>query len=238
MLKRTDVIREVGSDAFDYGLLIGHEDFNLIRDETADIYVTFLHRSIQEFLGAFYFVCMLHKGHGIVRTLEGDENLIFMKNPFFLQSCLWFLCRSQKYFDFHKGQDIYNYLREFCVEKVNGVTLDIPHIRETYPALDVQAAYERNDQLRLNLLSDIFVNCDKMSCIIFEYSDPLEWIFSSLKPILKKVTLIQCNSNPRKTVYHISYLEGADIIINQSVSDPSTHLQTIEKHYGTLVDNP
>ena len=50
LLKRSEVITEVGPDAFDYGLLIGHEDAEkLIRDETADIYVTFPHRSIQEF---------------------------------------------------------------------------------------------------------------------------------------------------------------------------------------------
>ena len=57
LLQRSDVTKAVGSDAFDYGLLIGHEDAHrLIRDETADIFVTFPHRSILEFLGAFYFV--------------------------------------------------------------------------------------------------------------------------------------------------------------------------------------
>ena len=46
LLQRSVVIKEVGPDAFDYGLLIGHEDFRLIRDETANIFVTFPHRSI------------------------------------------------------------------------------------------------------------------------------------------------------------------------------------------------
>ena len=55
LLRRNLVIKDVGLDAFDYGLLIGHEDFRLIPDETADIFVTFPHRSIQEFLGAFLF---------------------------------------------------------------------------------------------------------------------------------------------------------------------------------------
>ena len=64
-------------DAFDYGLLIGHEDFRLIRDETADIYVTFPHRSIQEFLGAFYFICELHRGYRIETILgETDHKLM------------------------------------------------------------------------------------------------------------------------------------------------------------------
>ena len=95
LLKRTDVIREIGEDAFDYGLLIGHEDFRLIRDETADIFVTFPHRSIQEFLGALYFIWMLDK--------EGKKEFvkpIFMTNILFLQFCLWFLRDDQKYFTF------------------------------------------------------------------------------------------------------------------------------------------
>ena len=54
LLQRSHIIDEVGDDAFDYGLLIGHEDaHNLIRNETPDIFVTFSHRSILEFLGAF-----------------------------------------------------------------------------------------------------------------------------------------------------------------------------------------
>ena len=51
LLQRSVVIKEVGPDAFDYGLLIGHDDFRLIRDETADIFVTFPHRIFRSFWG-------------------------------------------------------------------------------------------------------------------------------------------------------------------------------------------
>ena len=84
MLKRTYVIQEVGKDAFDYGFLIGHEDFRLVRDETADIHVTFPHRSIQEVFGAFYFVCELHEGYRIETVLgETDGEPIFMTYLYF-----------------------------------------------------------------------------------------------------------------------------------------------------------
>ena len=59
LLRRSIVISELGKHAFDYGLLIGHEDFRLIRDETADLFITFPHRSLQEFLGTFFFVLSL-----------------------------------------------------------------------------------------------------------------------------------------------------------------------------------
>ena len=41
---------------FDYGLIIGHEDYRLRGSETADIFITFVHRTIEELLGSFYFV--------------------------------------------------------------------------------------------------------------------------------------------------------------------------------------
>ena len=47
LLQRSHVMSLIGQDAFDYGLLIGHEDFRLLRDETADIFITFPHRSLQ-----------------------------------------------------------------------------------------------------------------------------------------------------------------------------------------------
>ena len=61
LMKKGDVIREVGPDAFDCGLLIGHEDSRLLKDETADIFVTFPHRSIQEFLAACLFHARIKK---------------------------------------------------------------------------------------------------------------------------------------------------------------------------------
>ena len=57
-LKKSRVHREVGEDAFNYGFLIGDQD--LIGDIIGDIYVTFLHRNIQEFFGTFFFVLLLN----------------------------------------------------------------------------------------------------------------------------------------------------------------------------------
>ena len=97
LLRRSEIIRQVSSYAFDYGLLIGHEDAHrLIRDETADIFITFPHRSLQEFLGAFYFVLSLTK-----RQTEKDlDNVIekLLKNSLFAEFCLWFLDESNGLF--------------------------------------------------------------------------------------------------------------------------------------------
>ena len=107
LFKRSRVESEVGKDAFDYGFLIGHED--LINDMKADILITFPHRSIREFFGAFFFVLQLIEGRSIrdiVIDIAGPESkrnreppllafesgkLIFMTNPLFLHFCFWFL---------------------------------------------------------------------------------------------------------------------------------------------------
>ena len=105
LLERRRVIAEVGKEAFDYGLLIGHEDANrLLRNEAADIFVTFPHRSLVEFLGAFFFVQMLNKGENIesllaVHTVRSCSiKPIFLRNPLFLRFCLWFLMTPDEAF--------------------------------------------------------------------------------------------------------------------------------------------
>ena len=80
-LQRSQVIEAVGEEAFDYGLLIGHEDFRLIKDETADILVTFPHRSLQEFLGAFYFVLAPNRETDMQNFSNAANE--FMTNPLF-----------------------------------------------------------------------------------------------------------------------------------------------------------
>ena len=83
---------ELGLEVFASGLLIGDEDPEGLSDETADILVTFAHRSIQEFFGAFYFILSLSEGESIDSLLGADcLSPIFMVNPLFLEFCLSFL---------------------------------------------------------------------------------------------------------------------------------------------------
>ena len=188
LLQRSEVIKQVGSDAFDYGLLIGHEDAHrLIVDETADIWVTFPHRTIQEFLGALYFLLMLDEEQQIEKIIgKDDTNWIFMKNPLFLQFCLWLLHNGEKYFNFQRGQDMYNQLIEFCVTQLNSKTLDLTK----YAALYVKSVYDRKDKLHLEFLSKIFAKCDRTSRLIINDNDPLDWVLNSMAPVLNEVTRI------------------------------------------------
>ena len=126
LFKRSDVIQEIGDDAFDYGLLIGHEDFRLIRDETADILIAFAHRSIQEFLGCFCFIQKLTDGSSIDSLLGVDcQEPIFMVNPLFLHFCLWLLYCSEKYVSFQNKESTCETLKSFMQERIDCTQLHI-----------------------------------------------------------------------------------------------------------------
>ena len=193
LLQRSDVIREVGPDVFDYGFLIGHEEaLMLIRDETADIFVTFPHRSLQEFLGSFAFVWMLNKGKKMQSLLDGNSDKpIFLTNPVFLQFCLWFLCDEQTYFGVKNREAIYRCLVQFSVDLTNHPVLKM----DKYPALHMSPAGFETDKLRIRFLSDILVKCNKTSKLILPHGDSgidtLHSILGSINPIFKAITCIK-----------------------------------------------
>ena len=137
LMQRREIFEKVGNDAFNYGLLIGHEDcFLLLKDITADIFVTFPHRSIQEFLGAFFFIRMLSKGESVESLLGVHcSKPIFTVNPLFLHFCLW-LARSSPYFQVIDSPTAYKKLRAFVLSRINFEQLHLANTSALYPALD------------------------------------------------------------------------------------------------------
>ena len=117
LLKRSEVIAEVGEEAFDYGLLIGNEDAHrLLHNETADIFLTYPHRSLQEFLGAVYFLLMLREGKSIESFIvKGCQDPIFLTNPLFLHFCLWILITSDEVFAVNEKENVRKALVAFTV---------------------------------------------------------------------------------------------------------------------------
>ena len=153
LLRRSQVIRDIGGDAFNYVLFAGLEDFRLLQDQTADIIVTFIHPSIQEFLGSFYFVVMLSQGESIESLLGSDcEKPIFMMNPSFLHFCLWFLRRGQMFSALGFPSEVYRSLQNFAkhiLARSQHKILDIPTM---YEVLRIPPA---RDELTRNFYDEI-----------------------------------------------------------------------------------
>ena len=167
LMTKEKVTRQVGSDAFDYGLLIGHEDaHSLIRDETADIMVTFPHMTIWEFLGSFYFVCRLSSGENLEAILGSHcKRPLFLTNPLFLQFVLWFLQSSDEYFRFDRKQEVYDSLISYTAQLVDEEILDLEKVTQRFPALD-----ERQIEAVVKYFGGVLAQCRKTKHLILGFS--------------------------------------------------------------------
>ena len=191
LLRRSDVIKEIGPDAFDYGLLIGHEDAHrLIRDETADIFVTFPHRSLQEFLGAFFFIQALNKGESLDSLLGDYAEPLFMTNPSFLYFCLWLIQSSKKYFTFENLRKVRDIVESYILERIDATLLDFQSISTKFPAINISKIIRKNDKAALSLLEAILFRCHNVRIFRLESNDSLEWVLPCLRHLLPHITYI------------------------------------------------
>ncbi len=178
LLEKSEVIEEVGEDAFDLGWLIGNEDSWLLgQDRTADICITFPHRSLQEFWGAFFFVLLVGEKNTVnLSGIKGDKPY-FLMNPLFFHFCLWFLYSDQQHFIFEHKQNVRDTLCVFTSDKI-----DLPHFLsfdlEQFPAL------QNFDELATSFLTDVFAVRQRRKHVVLRPSDNIckATQFLGLKP--------------------------------------------------------
>ena len=217
LLKRSDVVREVGNEAFDYGLLIGPEDFRLIRDEIADIFLTFPHRSLQEFLGAFYFILMLNYGV-IIESLLGNsaKKPIFLLNPLFLHFCLWLIKSGKTYFTFQERKHVYYVLMNYA-RKIIG------------PTFEINMTEKNNDMLSrsMNFLKKMLSRMHDVHTLIVDTTNPIDWILTSMKGTLSSVKRLIISEV--LTIAHCKTDNYVSIVLGDENFDTSI-LDTVWQH--------
>ena len=136
LLQRAEVLEMIGEFAFEYGLFAGHEDIRLCGDPTADIYVTYPHRSLEEFFGSFGFIQVLCEGKTLDDILDSyRKDLIFMVNPLVLKFSLWFLSSSD--IDFLKRDECYDKLTSYVAECVDSKVFTPHKIGDVFAAIDM-----------------------------------------------------------------------------------------------------
>ena len=132
--QKSRVIRVVGPDAFEYGFFIDHEDYRLFGDETADIFIDFPHRSLQDFFGSFYFIWSLHSGKNIADFVGVKcQHPPFLLSPIILQFCLWF--SGTKDIFSNSPTETYYTIKSYISDKINHLQLDLKTIKLFFPAL-------------------------------------------------------------------------------------------------------
>ena len=195
LMQRSRVIKEIGEDAFNYGLLIGHEDFRLIRDETADIFIAFSHRSIQEYLGALFFIFSLNEGETVPNLLGSNQKSIFFTNPLFLHFCLWLLYSDQDYFPLTKKFQARETLRSYVLKIFRNNEFITSDIAAFYPKMNVREAFERKDALLRSFLGDALSHYNEVKILVLESTDPTNWILTSMRPVLSSIQHLFESSN-------------------------------------------
>ena len=182
LFKRSWVEREVGSDAFDYGFLIGNE--GLIGDFKADIYITFAHRSIQEFFGAFFFVLQLIEGKdidGLLGTSRKDP--IFMKNPLFLHFMFWFLSEKRKtdYFPLGNTDKACEILDSYIYNKIFRL-LGSTQLTQEFPAIDFQRAFDSKDNINIEHFKRMLERFKNIKYLVHGGDAFHDWILNHILP--------------------------------------------------------
>ena len=151
-IERSSLIRDLGGDAFNYGLIIGHE--YSLPDERNSIYLRFLERGMQDFVRAYYFIHKLNSGIS-VDTLLGPhgKNPILTMNPLFLHFCLWLLKKSERHFSFRNNVQVYQSLQRFIKNKLIGSWDQITDPSSLCEALNIRC----DETTQEELITDFFV---------------------------------------------------------------------------------
>ena len=166
LLQRSEVLRIAGDFVLDYGFLAGHRDFT---DPTTDLYVTYAHRSIEEFFGSFGFIQALDDGLTIDDILGSNcEKPIFLVSPLLMKFCLWFL--SEKSFDFRDY--VYNRIAIYAAKLVDHKVLDPWALSHMYPALNIPEALLTKDNLILTFCEHVFGQCAQVRVLQFDKIKP------------------------------------------------------------------
>ena len=136
LLERRQIVDQVGEEVFEYGLLIGADGFSLTLDMTVDILVTFPHRSLQEFLGAFYFVLSLGKKQA-VNDVDRSVWRIFEKSV--ILGILSLACRRITYVLFISRTFcmLTRLLNIYVAEQIDAVEVDFQKLEINYPVFSL-----------------------------------------------------------------------------------------------------
>ena len=113
LLQKSEIIKIAGDFVLDYGFFGVEKNFTCL---TADTYVNYAHRSIEEFFGSFGFLQALDDGKSVDDILGSDwEEPIFMVNPLVFTFCLWL---SKKCFGGSQGI-VYDKLVSYAAQQID-----------------------------------------------------------------------------------------------------------------------
>ena len=244
LLQKSEVLEIAGKFAFEYGFFAGHDDFRLCTDPTADISVTYAHRSLEEFFGSFGFTQALNDGKSVDYILGSDcENPIFIVNPLVLNFCLWFL--SKEYLE--SSNQIYDTLTSYVAKRIECYTLHTEFVGKIFPAINIGNSRPDN-ALVLKFFKDVSKKCVDIRILhvlrTFTADESfarnqVNTILGRLSPnILDKLTVLTITAHVRHDV-NIDLRSNFNIVISNHDMHASLEiLKVLLTNYNLLKRNP
>ena len=191
----------IPSDYFDTGILKTEKNNTL----------SFTHSSIEIFMGALHFV----KELADIR-LEDSPIPVFLVNPLFLYFCLALLS-DQNFVTVPNKEAPTQKLKEFVLNKIDLVQLDLHGIASLYPALDTTTSYLREDDLALDFFLDILKSCKNTREIYMVPDLPVLRILTSVdstSSALRLIVLGNCKRVLLSEVTDVFTQQDLDVVID------------------------
>ena len=205
--------------------------------------VTFVHRTLELFLGALYFIVMINDGNSMDKVLGQDcINPMFMTNRLFLYFCLSLL-KSQTELVLSQKENIYEELKGFVVNKIGYVQLYMRDVGELYPSLNYAHVHKNKEEVVLEFLNDILSSCDKTKDLFLNHEFPVQELLSAMGSSFSNLSsIIFVNQHEilesRAILNHTTDIDTSElnvILENQSVgcmNELSKFLDTSDKKYS------
>ena len=229
-----EIFKIIGEDAFDTGLVLGHKDDRLFGDETADIFISFPHTTIQEFLGALYFMLTIDKKQSIQSFLD-CEKAIFMTNPLFHHFCLYFVSKGQKYFKLQKGM-VYKNLKLYLKEKVDLVQQDLYDLKLLFSGINI------TNNFGFDIVNEALALCEKTTEFNIGTGKIEENDLAKFLPHVKKLRLLIQEQvlGPFSSLTKQSSDDEFSIVIRHSESEygDNSHIDELFSLGGMINKNP
>ena len=173
--KRGEVIRIIGDDAFEFGILIGHEDFRLMTDPTSDIFIMFPHRTIQEFLGSFHMTKSLNLS-------EGPDPL-FLIDLSLLHFCCWLTMNQSCDVGLNKTK-AFSDLQDKFLHFYNVTLLDLITMNR------IVKPFTKNDQVLVKFWNTLLSKCVKVKHLLLSTANPIGSIIKALGCIVSDLVSV------------------------------------------------
>ena len=174
----SQILDEVSQEAFKYGYFSGHKDCRLLPKGQADVFIDFIHRSIQEFFGSLYFVLMLDEGKDVEELVGLHCEKPFIVNPLFLNFCLYLPRTKNDKIEFNNKEEISRKLVAYVRDTVDHPRLNFYLLRQLYPALDIKQARETGDEMTNRFIRRVLSQCNKTRHLMLRTDDAISLVLT------------------------------------------------------------